>query len=146
MPIIQRPAGALNLREDIAGFCGPDERFRCGVVVVDIFVNGSNQIVDTAKDAATDAFGREVAEESLDHIEPRTAGWREVHVDARMSLQPALDFGVFVGSVVIGDEVKFLGLWIEFVNHPQEAKPFLMAVPVVAHADDSAVQGAQGRK
>ena len=115
-------------------------------MAVDIFVNGSNQILDAAKDTATDAFRREVAEESFDHVEPRTAGGSEVHVDARTSLQPALDFGVFVGSVVIRYEVNLLGVRIEFVNHLQESKPFLMAVPVVADADDSAVQGAQGRK
>ena len=50
-----------------------------------------------------------------------------------------LDFGAFVRSVVIGDEVKLLGVRIEFVNHPQESQPFLMPMPVVAHADDGAV-------
>jgi hypothetical protein len=90
MPIIQRSPGALHLFEDVARFSCPDKRFRCGVVVVDVLVNRRNQILDTSKDAATEAFGREIAEEPLDHVQPRAAGRSEVHVDARMSLQPAL--------------------------------------------------------
>ena len=118
MPIIQRSPGALNLFEDVARFSCPDKGFRCGVVVVDVVVNRHDQILDTSKDTATEAFGREIAEEPFDHVQPRTAGGSEVHVDARMSLQPALDFGVFVRSVVIGDEVKLLGVRIEFVQSP----------------------------
>jgi hypothetical protein len=53
MPIIQRPSGALNLRKDVGGFSCPDEGFRGDVMAVDIFVNGSNQILDAAKDTAT---------------------------------------------------------------------------------------------
>ena len=47
-------------------------------------------------------------EEALDHVEPRTAGRREVHVETGMTGQPLLHFGMLVGRVVIGDQVKFL--------------------------------------
>ena len=130
MPIIQRPPGALNLSEDIARFCCPDEGFRRSVVVIHVFVNCSNQVLDVPKYAAPDALDGEIAEESLDHVQPRTARGSEMHSDARMSLQPALYFGVFVRRVVIRDEMNLFGFRIDFINHPQESEPFLMPVSI----------------
>jgi len=62
------------------------------------------------EDAPSEPLLSEIAEETLDHVEPRTAGRGEVHVKARMAGQPLLHFGVLVRGVVIGDQVQvFVG-------------------------------------
>src|SRR5229473_6574810 len=80
----------------------------------------------------------EVAEETLHHVQPGTAGGGEVHVEARMAGQPLLDLGVFVCGIVIRDQMDLLACRGDVVNHAQEFQPLLMPVSVVAHADHGA--------
>ena len=81
-----------------------------------------------------------IAEETLHHVEPRTAGRREVDVESRVTSQPLLHPGILMGSVVIRDEVDFLAARCDFVDHPERFQPFLVAVSVIAHTDDGAIQ------
>ena len=69
-----------------------------------------------------------------------------MHVEARVPIQPTLDPGMFVSGVVIRNEVDFSGFGSEIVNHSQKFKPFLMAVPVVAHAYHGTVHDVQSRE
>ena len=50
------------------------------------------------------------------------------------------------GPAIIRNEVDFSGFWSQIVDRTQELQPFLMTVPVVAHADHSTVQSVQCRK
>jgi hypothetical protein len=50
----------------------------------------NDQLLRVAKDPASDALVGEITKEALHHIEPRGAGRREVHVDARVTRQPLL--------------------------------------------------------
>jgi len=45
-------------------------------------------------------------EESFHHIQPRCRSGREVHVEARMLLQPSLHVGMLVCGIVVGDQVQ----------------------------------------
>ncbi len=47
----------------------------------------------------------DVAEKAFQHIEPGSTGGREVHMKSLMPFQPYFDFWMFVGGVVIGDDV-----------------------------------------
>ena len=69
--------------------------------MVDIVVDRQEQFVHVAKDAASEALVREVAEEALHHIQPRTAGWREVHLKAWVPIQPPLNLRMLVSRVVV---------------------------------------------
>src|SRR5215471_9157936 len=51
-----------------------------------------------------------------------------------------------MGSVVIRDEVDFLAARCDFVDHPEKFQPFLVAVSIVAHTDDGAIQRVHGCK
>src|SRR3954471_18666807 len=117
MPISQSLAGTLDLLQDIARLGCPDERLRCPVVVIDIVKNSHDQLLYVPEDAAANALVGEIAEEALHHIEPRTTRRSEMHVDARMTCQPALHLGMLVRGIVVGDQVKLL-LWrSEIVDH-----------------------------
>src|SRR5580704_11960799 len=54
---------------------------------------------------------------------------------------PALHCGMFVGRVVVHDQMKLLVIRSGIVNEAQELNPFLMPVSIQAHADHLAVGG-----
>ncbi len=49
---------------------GPDERLWVFVVDSDVLLDGGGQFRNTAEHTGTQALGCDVAEESLDHVEP----------------------------------------------------------------------------
>jgi hypothetical protein len=71
---IQGSAGVFDLLQDIGGTGGPDEGFGALVVTVDISADSHDQLFQIAKDAEPRAVLREIAEETLHHVEPRCAG------------------------------------------------------------------------
>src|ERR1700686_2372955 len=101
-------AGAFDFLQDVGSLRGPDKGFWLGVVLVDVVTYGHDQLLDIAENSTAKAVLREVAKESLHHVEPGTAGRCEVDVEPRMAGQPLFQLGMFVGRVVIGDEVNLL--------------------------------------
>ena len=79
-------------------------------MVVNIVPDRHDQILHVAKDAAAEALVCEVAEESLHHVQPRAAGWREMHLEAGVPIQPPLNLRMFVSRVVVRNEGVFLWL------------------------------------
>src|SRR5215469_3910466 len=105
MTFIQRSASPLYLFQDIGGASRPDEGFGILVVAVDVIADRQIEFFKIAKHTATQPVLGEVAEETLHHVEPRGTGRSEVHVEPWMALEPALDLGMFVGRVVIADQM-----------------------------------------
>ena len=62
-----------------------------------------------------------------------------MNVEARVASQPALDLGMFVGGVVVYDQMQFLLRWSLFVNQTQELESLLVAVSFLAGADHFAI-------
>src|SRR5438552_8219668 len=62
---------------------------------------------------------------------------------ARMPCQPALHFGMFMGSVVIANQVQLPVGGNGLVDETEKLEPFLMAMPLLAQAEDLAVGGVQ---
>ena len=80
------------------------------VVVGDVVLDGLDQLLQAAKDAAAQSFGGEVAEEAFHHVQPGSAGGGEVQMEARMLGQPRFDLGMLVRGIVIQDQMQF-ALW-----------------------------------
>src|SRR6478752_6159077 len=76
------------------------------IVVVEIVHDGLLQFVDALEDAAADAFSGDPGKEALDHDEPRAGRRREVQMEARMPLEPALYRGGLVGGIIIDDQMQ----------------------------------------
>ena len=72
----------------------------------DVCFNRRNQLRDTAKDPATNLFGRQVSKNAFDQGEPRTAGGRKVHVDARVAPQPPRDHGMCMRGIIVSDQMQ----------------------------------------
>ena len=67
-------------------------------------------------------------------------------MESRMAAQPLFDFGVLVGGVVIHDHVDLLLRRGYVIDHPQELQPFLMAVAVIVHGDQLAIERIERRE
>ena len=137
---MERSASALYFFEDVEGLGRPDKGFGIGVMPIDVIADSRNQLFDIAENSPPEPIVREIAEEAFDHIEPRTAGGCEMHVEALAASQPLLYFWVLVSSVIIRDQINVLSFGCDLVDDSQKLQPFLMPMPVVAHADYGAVE------
>ena len=90
-------------------------------------------------------FGQ-VAEESLDRVEPAAGGRREVEMKSRMPCGPGEHVGVFVCGVVVDDEMKLLVFRGLAVDQTQELESLLMAVAIHAGGHQLAIERIQRRK
>ena len=114
--------------EDVGRFCSPDKRFGFEVVSVDVVSDGGDELFEVLEDAAPELVLGQVAEEAFDHVEPTGRGRREANVETFVGFQPSFDSGMFVGRVVVADQVDFLAGRYRFIDHAQELEPFLMSV------------------
>ena len=115
----------------VCGGC-PSKRFWILIMRFDEFFDGPFQIGDALEDAATQTFLRELCEEAFDDIEPRAAGWREVHMEPGVAFHPILHLFVFVRGIVVHDQMDIQVRRRFLVNQLKEPDPFLMAVLVHA--------------
>ena len=125
-------ASAFNFFEDVLGLGCPGESFRIRIMMVDIVHDRFHQLWNTGERSPADTFIGQVPEPSFDQIQPRTAGRNEVHMEARMTLEPLLDLGVLVRCVVVGDEMDIELLGDGRLDVAQELQKLLVAVPALA--------------
>lgn len=140
MSIYERFAPSLDFFKDIGGFLCPDEGLRVLIVASDVRGDRSDQFVCAAEDTAAYSRICKVTEEPFHHVEPGGAGWGEVHVEAFVACEPALDLGVFVCRIVVGDKMN-----IEFgrrllVDQTQKLQPLGVAMPLHASANDRSIE------
>ena len=77
---------------------------------LDISEDAFLESFDAGKNAAPELILGEVAEESFDHVEPTAADGREMKMKALVARRPALNRRVFVGGIVVDDQVElFVG-------------------------------------
>jgi hypothetical protein len=88
-------------------------------------VDRVDQFGDAAEDAAPDRFVGELAEPALDEVEPGARGGDEVQVEARVLGEPGVDVFVFVGAVVVEDQVQLALAGKLAVEGAQELKELL---------------------
>ena len=132
-----------DLGEDVRRLLGPDERFRVIVVVKDVFVDRVDHLLHVAEDTTTQTLVSDVAEEALNHIQPRGARGGEVDMEATVPVQPPFHLLVIVGGIVVADEVYLQARRHLPIDEGQELEPFLMPVARHAGADHVAGQRAQ---
>ena len=115
-------------------------------MVMNIIIDGFDQGLDIGERAATQSLVGNLTKPTFDHIEPRTRCGDEMQREAWVTLQPGLDTRVFMGSIVVDDQMQLqVGGYFD-INAFQEPNKFLMSVPGHAIADNSAIEHTKGSK
>ena len=96
----------LEFIEDGSGGGGPAERPFVGVVVAYVSVDLAHQFTHAAKRTATNRLLGDEREPALDLVKPAGVSGRVMNVIARAAGEPGFDLGMFVGGVVVGDQVQ----------------------------------------
>src|ERR1700741_5553598 len=104
------------------------------------------EVDNRTEDAAADALPRHLGEEVLYRIEPGRRGRGEVKGPARMARQPGQHFRMFVGGIVVEDDVDRLVGSNPALDSVEKADEFDMAGALPAAADDGAVERAECRE
>ena len=91
----------------------------------------------------TNTFLGQLAKPVFHQIEPGRARGDKVQVKPWMSPQPLLDLGVFVGSIIVEDQMQIQPGRKFSVQVSEEPQKLLMAVSLHTVADDSAFQQVQ---
>jgi len=84
---------------------GPGEWGSCLIVGCDECIDVLLQLLDRGERCAAKRLALEDGKPSLDLIEPGRARWREMEVDLRMFLEPAI--ALLMGVEIIEDDVHF---------------------------------------
>ena len=135
---------ACHARQDRIRGLRPHKRFGASVGELDIPTDGDLQLAGTAMHAAAQLLLRERREPALHEIDPRTPRRREVHMEARVPGQPAVDQGRLVGTCIVDNEMDVERIRDRRVNGLQERAELAGPVALVELADDLAARSIQG--
>ena len=113
-------------------------------MLLDVAANGVLEIGDGGEHAAPDTPAGDDGEEVFDGVDLGGGGWREMEDPARMIGQPLLNFGMFVGGIVVGDGMDELAGWDGALDGVEERDEFLVGVPGHAAPDDGAIEDVEG--
>ena len=109
-------------------------------------VDGGDEFGDAPKYAACESLGVQITKETLNHVQPRCRGRREVHMKSPVLCQPGLHAGMLVRGIVVADEVQLLVLGRFAVNAAQEREPLLVTVTLLTTANERSVQRIECRE
>lgn len=105
---------------------------------LDEAVNALDELLDAGKRASTDGSAGDDAKPDLDLVEPGGIGWGEMEVEARVAGHPRTNFRVFVGGVVVDDQMNIEVAGDVGVDVTQELQELLVAVTFFALGQDLA--------
>src|SRR5665647_981518 len=97
---------APDLLEDGLDGGRPDERPGVVVVGLEELPDGGHEVGHAVKDAAAQGLFGELAKPALDEVQPGAARGGEVQMEARVLGEPGSDGCVFVGLVVVEDQMQ----------------------------------------
>src|SRR5262249_23311209 len=123
-----------------------DERLGALVVLVDVFVEGTDQFQHAAENATPQAVLSEITKESLHHVQPGGTGGRELDVKPGMLLQPALYAGVFVSAVIVGNQIQVFSRGRRLVEQSEELQPLLVPMTLLTKTNHLAAGHIQCRE
>ncbi len=129
----------------ISGF-RPHERLGMLIGVGNVSPDGRLERLCAAMHPAPQLFLRQQGEPTLHQIEPGSAGWREVHVEARSLEQPPSNHGGLMRAVVVEDEMHVQLCRDCRLNHVEELPKFSGSLPLVQLPNHLARLHVQRRK
>lgn len=141
-----RSTQSFEFREDGFGRRSPREGMATTVVALDEEADVGDEISNASEGATADCLLRDDVEPDLDLVEPRRVSRREVDVEARSCSEPSSHLVVFVGRVVVDDQMHVELLGDSLVDATQELQELLMAMALFAVRHDAPRRNIQGRE
>ena len=132
----------LDLDHDVLGSSRPHEGLRLLVGSANELLYRGLEFTDIVEHAPTYAFARDLSEPSLDQVEPRTAGGREMQDKARMIGQPGFDVLVVVRPVIVNHQMEVEIAWELAIEQAKELEELLVTVASETLPDNPAVKHA----
>ena len=115
-------------------------------MVVNVIVDRFNQGADIRECTATQSFVGHLTEPPFHHVEPRTGCGNEMQMEPWVTFQPGSNTRMFMGSIIVDDQVQSqIGRHFG-VDAFQKPNKFLMSVTRHAIADHSAIEHAKSSK
>src|SRR6516225_166912 len=96
-----------NAAFDIGGGLGPAKGLGVVVPMTEPVHNCSLETTDAVKAAAANSLAGNYCEPAFNQVQPRRAARCEVQMDRGMGAKQFVHRGMFVGSVVVADEMQF---------------------------------------
>ena len=115
-------------------------------MIVDIVSDGSNQCRHILERASTNSLDGNLAEPTLDQVQPGTGCWNKVQMQPWVPFEPRLYPGMLVGAVIVYDQMQVKSGWNLSVYCLEKTNEFLMPMARHAVADHLAVEHAEGCK
>ena len=113
-------------------------------MVMNIMVDGFDQGSDIGERAAPQLLIGDLTKPTFNHVEPRTRRGDEMQMEAWMTLQPGSDTRMFMGSIVVDDQMQLQSGGHFGINAFEKPNEFLMSVPRHAVSDNSAIEHTEG--
>jgi len=139
----------FNSGDNFVWIGGPCKWFGALVGFSDEAINGGLEIDERMEYTPVEPSLGEFGEEALDGVGPRTGCGREVEGEAAMTIKPGSNFGVFMGGVVVEDDMDRFVCRNLGIDDVQEADELLMPVALHVASDDCPIEniqcGEQGR-
>ncbi len=115
-------------------------------MIVDIVSNSSNQCGHVRERTSTDAFDDNLAEPRLDQVQPGTGCWNKVQMEPWMPFESGLHAGMFVGAVIVREQMQIEPSRGLSVYSLDETDKFLMPMARHAVGNHFAVEDTEGCK
>src|SRR4029453_5963945 len=100
-------ATSFDFLKDVRSRGGPGEGFRICIMMGDVFFDCTRKFCGAAEGPAGKAVHRKVPEEALSQIKAGRACWGKMEWEAGIAHLPTFGFLMFVGGVVVTDDVDF---------------------------------------
>ena len=110
--------------------CGPDKHARVVIVVVHVLFDGGYQFRDAPKDPSPIWLVRYLTEPPFHHAHLCTRPWDEMQPATRMTPNPGFHARMFMGPVIVHDQMQFELEWRFAVNFFEETGELLMPMTV----------------
>ena len=137
---LQGLSRTTDFAEDLLALRLPSVRLRLEVALRQIAHDIIGELAHAGEAPFADDILRQLSEEALDQIEPGRARRREVNMKSRMLCEPLLDTLLFVGAVVVDDQVQIQVLRRFPVDLLEETKPFDVRMARFRPRDQFAVE------
>ena len=115
-----RSASTNDLGKDVVRLCSPDVRPGGIVVLFDGPQDCTLEFLHAPEHASPNVVLRDVPEIPLDHVQPGGSSRNEVDVETRVLGQPFLHFRMFVGPVVVANDVQLQALGSLALDPPEK--------------------------